>query len=100
MDPRLIARVQLAQAGDGQTLTQPFEQLHPAVLNYAYQVLGDGQSSVCLAQDAFVISQQRRTLGMAQGVRPQQQHCELRRENLLGGCMCARSCPIHASGMG
>ena len=62
MDPRLIARVQLAQAGDGQTLTQPFEQLHPAVLNYAYQVLGDGQSSVCLAQDAFVISQQRRTL--------------------------------------
>ena len=36
MDPRLVDRVQLAQAGDGQTLTQPFEQLQPAELNYAY----------------------------------------------------------------
>ena len=100
MDPRLVDRVQLAQAGDRQAFSQLFEQLHPAVLNYAYQVLGDGQSTVCLAQDAFVVAHQRRTLGLAQGAQLQQQHGELRRENLLGGCMCARSCPIHASGMG
>lgn len=61
-DPQLVARVQQAQAGDEQAFTELFEQLHPAVLNYAYQVLGDGPSAEDVTQDAFVVAHQR--LGM------------------------------------
>jgi RNA polymerase sigma-70 factor (ECF subfamily) len=61
-DPNVVARARQAQAGDEQAFTDLFETLHPAVLNYAYQILGDGPSAEDVTQDAFVVAHQR--LGM------------------------------------
>ncbi len=58
----MVARARQAQAGDEQAFTELFETLHPAVLNYAYQILGDGPSAEDVTQDAFVVAHQR--LGM------------------------------------
>jgi len=61
-DPDIVARARQAQAGDEQAFTDLFQTLHPAVLNYAYQILGDGPSAEDVTQDAFVVAHQR--LGM------------------------------------
>ena len=58
----MVARARQAQAGDEQAFADLFESLHPAVLNYAYQILGDGPSAEDVTQDAFVVAHQR--LGM------------------------------------
>jgi hypothetical protein len=58
----MVARARQAQAGDEQAFADLFESLHPAVLNYAYQILGDGPSAEDATQDAFVVAHQR--LGM------------------------------------
>ena len=61
-DPSLVARARQAQAGDEGAFADLFESLHPAVLNYAYHILGDGPSAEDVTQDAFVVAHQR--LGM------------------------------------
>ncbi len=61
-DPNIVARAQQAQAGDEQAFADLFQTLHPAVLNYAYQIMGDGPSAEDVTQDAFVVAHQR--LGM------------------------------------
>ena len=61
-DPNIVARARQAQAGDEQAFADLFQTLHPAVLNYAYQILGDGPSAEDVTQDAFVVAHQR--LGM------------------------------------
>jgi RNA polymerase sigma-70 factor, ECF subfamily len=61
-DPDIVARARQAQAGDEQAFADLFQTLHTAVLNYAYQILGDGPSAEDVTQDAFVVAHQR--LGM------------------------------------
>jgi RNA polymerase sigma-70 factor (ECF subfamily) len=57
-DPDIVTRARQAQSGDEQAFADLFQTLHPAVLNYAYQILGDGPSAEDVTQDAFVVAHQ------------------------------------------